>query len=683
MFSTFPFIKNYHSTCILFGKLALLVLLVCPGAVWAQSIFDPPEKVDSSQPVPVSDSLLRMNTYEADTSVTHFISRKKADVYFEQEGGAIIAQIDYLVRYKVLKEKGKQAALVEIPYFTGQDVEEITHIEGTTYHQDGSRAALDTTSIKNVSLGAQYNLKSFTLPDVRRGDVLEYRYTIRRRFLQQLPDFYVADRVPVEYAEFNVHYPDYLRYKMLPHRVPVSIEIQKLETDTSSVPRVFTYERPEPVVVNRWIVEDIPAVQKRPFLNNINQYRGKLSFLLNEFGKPRQQLENSWQLVAAKMRRQTQWFESTGGSDRLDRAWRQLQSGLPDSVLSHKQYLQDAVFDYVNRQMTHNGSDGTLPGDSVATVLGGQPAGQPSINYVLLQLLRRAGIEAYPLFMASRESDGLNRDLPSRYQFSSTLIYSEIDGKPYFMDAAYELSYPNLIWPKHNVEQGFVLMPKGRGYRWVEVEPEQSRFVLNTGMQADIKRNGDLEGSLEATQKGYPARKIRKWQVEKKPASEIAKDALFPGYADIEVNNVTIRDHKDRQVTLQADFSVPGYGSSFQSGISFRPMVIGGQFENPLEAEERSIPVVLEAPEELNLNFQISYPDNWSYDSLKSSRQYSLAGADLIENYENDRANNTLNYRFSIFISRYRFEQESYYQLRRLYSRWVSLTRDRWFLSEP
>jgi transglutaminase-like putative cysteine protease len=89
------------------------------------------------------------------------------------------------VRIKVLQEKGKELATVEVPYMQGNF--KVTDIKARTIHSDGTVIPLtgkpeDLLTAKIISKEGdklQVNRKVFTLPSVEVGSILEYRYEIR------------------------------------------------------------------------------------------------------------------------------------------------------------------------------------------------------------------------------------------------------------------------------------------------------------------------------------------------------------------------------------------------------------------------------------------------------------------------------------------------------------------------
>ena len=86
----------------------------------------------------------------------------------------------YYERIKVLTEKGKDLATIELPYLRGDW--KISDIKGRTIHPDGTIIPLegkpeDLLSEKKGDF--QLGRKVFTLPSVEVGSVLEYSYNIR------------------------------------------------------------------------------------------------------------------------------------------------------------------------------------------------------------------------------------------------------------------------------------------------------------------------------------------------------------------------------------------------------------------------------------------------------------------------------------------------------------------------
>jgi hypothetical protein len=83
-------------------------------------------------------------------------------------------------RIKVLTEKGKELATVELPYLRGSF--KIADIKGRTIHPDGTVIPL-TVKPEDLMVAktgeTQIGKKVFSLPSVEVGSILEYSYDIR------------------------------------------------------------------------------------------------------------------------------------------------------------------------------------------------------------------------------------------------------------------------------------------------------------------------------------------------------------------------------------------------------------------------------------------------------------------------------------------------------------------------
>jgi transglutaminase-like putative cysteine protease len=83
------------------------------------------------------------------------------------------------VRIKVLAEKGKELATVEIPYESRHF--KVADIKGRTIHSDGTVIPLigkPEDLLASKTGDRQFNRKVFTLPSVEVGSILEYRYQL-------------------------------------------------------------------------------------------------------------------------------------------------------------------------------------------------------------------------------------------------------------------------------------------------------------------------------------------------------------------------------------------------------------------------------------------------------------------------------------------------------------------------
>lgn len=601
---------------------------------------------------------------------------KESSIRFDERGSSIIAIIDHLVRIKVHSDEPieiAEASLVGIPFYFADNMERIVNLDGITYQPDGTRSYLDQDETRMVDLNSRYRIIEFEMPDVQQGSVIEYRYRMERRYIEELPDFQFSHRVPTKEARVFLKNTNYLRFDTARQNIDFDLEYTEQRIDTSSVPLVFTYQRPEPIVIQSWEAEDIPAIDASSYISSLGDVRAKLKFQISEFGVPRQPLDNSWEFVAAQIQRTNNPFEIIDYNSHMKEIGAEISRNF-DTLTE----AQDSIFQFVNSRAQYNEVSSVFTEGRLDPVLDGEPADQAAINMVLLTLLRGAGIDADPLYISGREFGRIDKSFPSLYQFNRMLVVSNIEGEEYFMDASFPHSLPNLIPIESFNEQGMILSEKE--YSWTDISPEKSVFNLDIDLNASLTEQGNLIGEIMAVTTGYPSRRIREDMAGAKTNREIVAETFFDVYPEIEIgdHSITVDENNKDLIRIRATFEIPQYAVTFSEGIEFRPMIVGYLFGNPFESTERRVPITLDAPESLTINYQIELPDGYELDIAGETRSTDLQGAQLYEEYLS--LSDKLEYSFEIDITRKEFPVDVYSQLRRMYERWVQLSNDSWFI---
>lgn len=619
------------------------------------------------------DSLFNEDRYPANPDVPFIYSLKKLDITFEQSQESIIAVMDYRVRVKIFDSSIPQASIVGIPYYFKNNTEQITSIGGITYHSPTESVKLSEKNIRTINLNSRFNLKEFTMPAVEDGSVIEYTYQIRRRYIEELPAFYLSNQVPTKLAKITITYPKYLRYNAVIERFNHTLQHNLVKINIGDVPKIFTYPQPEPIIKEIWTARNIPAVQQEKFISSLDDYRGKIKFQLSEFGLPRQPLENSWDFVVEEIRQKQKIWETIRENEQ---AWL-LGESIRASAAT-KKAAQDSIFKYLNKQIKFTGSRSPFNSAAGSAVLSGEPSGQAAINQTLTAMLRGAGIEASPILISTRTAGKINTEFPSFFQFNGQLTYSKIDGQSYFMDASFPHSQPNLI-PVETYNQTGLLLEQN-SYRWVDIKPAKSVFSIQINIDAQLNRDGSLSGTIRADQLGYPAQQIRQNKADGMPVSEIIRNSVFDGYSELELSDIELSQLKDyeRSVQFSASFTLAGYAVSFTDGLQFRPMALGYLLDNPFSETQRKLPVTLDAPEKLDMVYNITLPENYTLEQNPQNRIIQLPGAVFEEQYE--VSGQTLHYEFHIDILQKQFNSALYPRLVNLYERWVQLSNARWFV---
>ncbi|HKJ46066.1 MAG TPA: DUF3857 and transglutaminase domain-containing protein [Balneolales bacterium] len=623
----------------------------------------------------IPDTILKMQTYSNDPSADYIYVYKGVDIHFEVNANSISAIIKHHVRVKVFTKDGEKASLVDIPFYFKDNIERILSIRGITVHENGSRVKLDTTKIRTIGVNDRYKLKEFDMPAVKPGSVLDYTYTIKRRYIEELPDFYFMNTEPTLYARIRLINSKYIRYDATPVNMKNSPHYIQQKIDTSNVPKIFTVPQPPKVVIDNWYEFNVPALRKEPFITSLDDYRWKMKFIWSSFGNPRQVLGKSWAIVAAEVRKQN-------GLDDNIRKYPELEQkgkSIADSISDPKARL-DSVFRYVNKAITYDGSPAVFSKQDLREVLKGQPANQSSINQALIAMLRGAGFEANPMLIATRKWGKVLNQFPSLYQFNGMIAYAKVDGKSYFMDATIKNSYPNMLPVKMINGSGFLI--KKDSYKWIKLNPDKSHFSMKVKINAQMDTSGTLSGKMTSENYGYLAQKIRNQYNSSLNSFDIVHEDLFgrynnPDFSHILFNNL---NKLDKPVILSANFRIPNYAISYQSGLELEPLVIGYMMKNPLGDNNRNLPVTLQAPEHIEVDFQMELPKGYDLKQVQNDVSTAIPGARLAFKY--DSGKHILKYHFIVSVNRKNFGQDLFPQLINLYEKWVDISKTKIFIDK-
>jgi hypothetical protein len=124
---------------------------------------------------PVSPDELKMTSEPQAPGASAIILYHQVD---RDDNGRTSHEDDYF-RIKILTEEGRKHADIEIPFLKGQ--QDVVAVKGRTIRPDGSIVNFDGKVFeKNLvkGRGVRYMAKTFTLPDVQVGGIIEYSYTM-------------------------------------------------------------------------------------------------------------------------------------------------------------------------------------------------------------------------------------------------------------------------------------------------------------------------------------------------------------------------------------------------------------------------------------------------------------------------------------------------------------------------
>lgn len=660
-------------TIRLFGLILLLPVLVLAQKPTDESGI---EKCDASQLIewPFGKSV---RTYFGEIEKTDRILFKEEVIdFFEAEGSIEVVHR----RHQVMKlgSENPYSRIVNLPFYAKDSIEQVVDLRGITHKANGNRIVLDTSYTRIIDLNDRYQSLEFVMPAADSGDVIEFAYSLRRRFIEELPDFMIQESVPVERAQLQINYPTYVRYAVQSVNTDdLALCFFRTQQDTSSIPPVFVYRRPPPKTVDYWIATNVPALAEEKLAGNLDDLKARLVMKMSEFGRPRQPLEISWEVVMAQYRKEQRIFT-------IKENWKK---SLPDSLKNAWNLLAErdrvlTVFQHINNDVRLERPFSGIPKavDSIKD-LPNEQWNQADINLKLIAWLEAVGIAA-DIVVAPIESVGSMRiGFPSPFKLNSMIAFVKLNNKSVWLDASIPSAAPNLLRQANLSAEGILI--KERTHEWIKTTASESLYGVQAQINASLLVSGKLTGTMQAQLRGYPAELYVEQMKKGEMAKEIIAQVFFDAYNEVNIDSVEVQTVYDeslaRQILVKASFEIPAYAWDFTDALDFRPLVVGYRLQNPIQGDQRALPIKLDAPEYIKLDFTINLPKGKLVHELQDfSQSASLPSGFLAEDYTFRPSQ--LTYHFEALFSAKEYDASLYDRVNAVYERWIELSNTRWRL---
>jgi transglutaminase-like putative cysteine protease len=455
---------------------------------------------------------------------------------------------NYYARIKVLTEKGKEAAMVEIRYPAG--VFSIGSISGRTIHSDGTIVSLnvkpeDLVEVKSKDYRRQR--KVFTLPSVEVGSILEYSYQLRfnAQFYWHLsPEWEVQRRYFVHKAHFQFTPYDNLNlvwWPKLPRGAAIKTDAAgRYNLDVTDIPPIPEEEKMPPTD---------SLIYKASFY-----YRGPLEAV---------DVEDYWKAKAKEWSKDVDKFAEVTRTIH-DAANSLVQASDSDIDKAKKLYAAVQALDNTDFSRPKTESERRelkLKEVNRAEDTWTQKSGNRNqIAWLYLAMLRAAGLTAYGMQVVNRDRAIFDPSYMSLWQLDDDVVILSTGGKEIVLDPGEKMCPFGVVNWKHSGAEGLRQSADG---------PGRARTPLQVYSGNTIRREGDLtldgqggvSGMIEIVMTGQDALFWRQAALES-DESDLKKqfdeelEGLVPQGVEAHLDHFLALDEPDR--TLMAMVRVKG-----------------------------------------------------------------------------------------------------------------------------
>lgn len=524
------------------------------------------------------------------------------------------AHEDNYMRIKILTEEGRQYGDVEIPFNKTDD--NVVNIRARTVSPDGSSVDFDGRVFEKTIVKAQglkYLAKTFTLPNVQVGSIIEYRFTydFRERYLYE-SHWIVSANLFTRDAKFTLK----------PYQTTVYLGSNMgLRWTWKGLPAGVTPKQgPDKIV--RMELQNVPAFQEEDFMPPPNELKARVDFIYeDEF------LEGSadsyWRHVNKKRDDALESF--VGKRKAMEEAVSQIVSpnDPPEAKLrkiyDRVQQLRNTSYE-IHKSAEEEKRDKEKPAENVEDVSKRGYGNGVQLTWLYLALVRAAGFDAYGVWVSSRSEYFFSPQSMEQKKLGANVVLVKLNGKDLFFDPGAAFTpYGMLTW----VDAGTVgLCLNKDGGTWVKTTlPASSESRVERAAKFKLTDEGNLEGKVTVTYTGLEAMYAR---LDVRNADDVARKKFLeerlktqiPAAAEVELTNQP--DWKSSETQLVAEFNVtiPGWASN----AGKRAVMSAGLFtaveKKLFEHANRVNPIYIYYPYEKLDDITIELPPGWQVGSV-------------------------------------------------------------------
>jgi hypothetical protein len=599
------------------GLIAVLVL--CAGAF----------SVRAEDWLPISPEELRMTSEPHAPGAPAILLYRQVD---RDDNGP--TETNY-ARIKILTEEGRKFADVELRFYKGTENVRANHAR--TIHSDGSVVDFNGTIYDKPIIQARavkLLAKTFTMPDVQVGSIIEYRY--KHDFEPGYvfnSNWVLSQDLFTKYAKFALD--PYRRFTMRyswpaglpPDTAPPKEEHGKIRLETHDVPAFVTeeYMPPENELkfrVDFIYVEDIYANPEKDPKVFWKKY-GKRSYgHVDDFVDKRRAMADALEQIVAP---------GDSPEVKLRKIYERTQRLRNTSFERRKSAQEEKREELKNaRNVEDIWKHGYGDGNQIA--------------WLFLALVRAAGIPADPVIVSTRDVHFFNANVMNPYDLNSNVVVVTLDGKELYLDPGTPLvPFGALPWSETGVP-GLRLAKDGG--TWINIplsHSKDSRTERNARFK--LTSSGTLEGRVTVTYTGQEAlwRRLEERNEDDADRKQFLEDQIksdIPSGAEVELSNRPDWDSASQALVAEYTLKLQGWAAAAGQRSLLPIGLFGAQEKRAFQHAARIHPLYFNFPHQSEDRVSIELPANWQVSSVPKPR--SVDRASLVYSASTEGKNGSL-----------------------------------------
>jgi hypothetical protein len=576
----------------------------------------------------------------------------------------------FYFRLKVLNEKGKEYANVELPYYTGISGTIVDSIEGRTIHADGTMVPFTGKPYDKLIVkegGLQVKAKVFTMPSVEVGSILEYRYkTHIDSYFYREPQWYVQKDLYTRKAHFMWRPTDEELSSGAGGDVLSKVAWASILPPGAEVTRKHI---PGELTEFNLDVHDVPPLPLEDDMPPMQSLSYRVLFYYTRYDS----VPEFWTGAGRDWARRVDAFIGPSGAVK-DYVHSLVASGDSDDDKARKLYAAVMTFEnerFTREHTSEENNDPSFRNLKSDDILKRKRGNGRELTGLFVAMGRAAGLKAYVMGVVDREQRIWNPNFTSLRQLDDWIAIVEIGGKDVYFDPGERYCEPEHLAWKHTLSGGLRQTEKGAAIATTPGESYKSTKVVRI---ADLKLDdkGEASGSILMSWTGDPALEWRQKALRNDETTlkdDMVKDlqAMLPSGVDVKLVQVT--NLADYDKPLKATFEIKGpVGSSTGKRLLVPADLFEVNTKPKFPAAKRENPVDLHYTRQVQDVMRLTLPDGLTIESTPEDDKQFFANKALFEVKATRAAGTVTSYR-TMMLAMPMFLTDDYEGLRGFYNK--------------
>jgi len=560
----------------------------------------------------------------------------------------------YHTRIKVLTEEGRKYADVEIPY--APDFYRIHELQARTVRPDGtsvefSRQVFEKTVVKGK--GLKFLAKSFTLPDVQVGSIIEYKFRVQMEgYLIPETRWLIRDELPIRRLILTRRRYGGMALRWISVRLPSNQE-----------PRMT----PDGLIVLQ--MENVAPLPEEEYMPPRDELNMRVDFF---YLRKLESTEKFWKDIGKF------WFESAeefiGKHDEIAReAATVAGTGEPPETRLRKLYarvqqIRNLSFERFRTEKEIK-QEKLKQNNNVKDVLKNGYGYAWGINCLFVALARAAGFDSQVAYLAPRHQYFFDADFLDTSQLSGYVAVVRQGSTTWFLDPSTRFAPFGLLpWTVTGVRG--LLLNKNGGEFVDSPEPLSNQAIVERVAHLQLLEDGTLQGKLEVSFKGLQAleQRLDIYREDETGKRKTIKDVMkkwFPAGATLEITNAPNWESSEEPLSFECTLTLPNFAAPTGRRVLLPAGVFQANQRHPFQNATRVHPIYFGHPFQEVDDVSIELPPGLDVESLPPSRSEEANWA--VFKTSRSREGNLIRLQRRFTVNRYQFPANQYPALRTLY----------------